>query len=63
MKDAALDPSMKIKHNYERKTFDIAQAKKESKLEASKSQKCPKCGQFIKIIELEAHMKICMMNT
>ena len=44
LKDQALDPNMKVKLNYSRKTIH-QQDIQENKTESKKKQQCPKCSQ------------------
>ena len=50
---------MVVKHGYSRKPLDTH----ERKVEQGKTQKCPKCHQTFGLIELEGHIKICLMDS
>ena len=62
LNDQALDPNMKVKKNYTRKTL-TEKDKMDKKSQNMKLQECPKCLQRIKVIDWKNHMKICLKNT
>jgi hypothetical protein len=51
---AALDPDLKVKKNYVRKTDEAAKS--------TGTQKCPNCKQDILKSEWQQHFKICVLD-
>ena len=61
---SALDPDMKIKKNYVRKTGGPEQpGAGETSTKAVGQQKCPNCKQNIAKSEWREHFKICTMDS
>ena len=61
VKDGALEKDMKIMHNYVKPSLRDIESSKETK-ELQKTQRCPNCGQFIKISEWRQHYSLCMAD-